>query len=191
MPKSKIIFIVLAVILLAILIIHISEYTFLCDDAFISFRYAKNFASGDGLVFNPGEKVEGYTNFLWVMILSLFSMIGIAPEQMAPILSIAFSIGLLAIFIHFNRRWFSSGINDYFIYIAPLFLVLNRTYAVWTTGGLETALFSILVFAAIASLVESSKDSRNLHRSAVLFSLAALTRPEGIPLFGSFLDTTF
>jgi hypothetical protein len=186
MPKSKAIIIVLSVILLAILIIHISKYIFLCDDAFISFRYAKNFASGIGLVFNPGEKVEGYTNFLWVIILSLFSMLGIAPEQMAPVLSIAFSFGLLAIFIFFSRRWFSTGTDDYFIYIAPLFLVLNRTYAVWTTGGLETAFFSILVFGGIALLNESSNNSRNLRHSALLFSLAALTRPEGILLFGSF-----
>ena len=41
------------------------------DDAYISFRYAENFLNGDGLVFNIGERVEGYTNFLWVMILAL------------------------------------------------------------------------------------------------------------------------
>ena len=39
------------------------------DDAFISFRYAKNLANGSGLVFNSGERVEGYTNFLWTLIL--------------------------------------------------------------------------------------------------------------------------
>jgi len=37
----------------------------LCDDAYISFRYVRNFVEGRGLVFNPGERVEGYTNFLW------------------------------------------------------------------------------------------------------------------------------
>ena len=40
---------------------------FLCDDAFISFRYVRNFLEGNGLVFNPGEYVEGYTNFLWIL----------------------------------------------------------------------------------------------------------------------------
>src|SRR5262249_1925389 len=29
----------------------------LCDDAYISFQYAKNLASGLGLVFNAGERV--------------------------------------------------------------------------------------------------------------------------------------
>lgn len=37
---------------------------FLTDDAFISFRYARNLLEGHGLVFNPGEYVEGYSNFL-------------------------------------------------------------------------------------------------------------------------------
>jgi hypothetical protein len=41
------------------------------DDAFISLRYAKHFAEGHGLVYNPGERVEGYTNFLWTVWLSV------------------------------------------------------------------------------------------------------------------------
>ena len=38
---------------------------FLTDDAFISFRYVRNLLEGHGLVFNPGERGEGYSNFLW------------------------------------------------------------------------------------------------------------------------------
>jgi hypothetical protein len=41
------------------------------DDAYISLRYVDNFLAGKGLVFNEGEYVEGYTNFLWVMLLSV------------------------------------------------------------------------------------------------------------------------
>src|SRR5512135_2318497 len=37
------------------------------DDSLISMNYARRLASGDGLVFNPGEHVEGYTNFLWTV----------------------------------------------------------------------------------------------------------------------------
>ena len=56
---------------LSILAIQIWRYWFICDDAFISFRYARNLATGHGLVFNPGfERVEGYTNFLWVLMLA-------------------------------------------------------------------------------------------------------------------------
>ena len=44
---------------------------FVVDDAFISFRYAEHLAMGHGLVWNPGEHVEGYTNFLWTLLMTL------------------------------------------------------------------------------------------------------------------------
>jgi hypothetical protein len=41
--------------------------SWMCDDAFITFRYADNLVRGHGLVFNAGERVEGYTNFSWTL----------------------------------------------------------------------------------------------------------------------------
>ena len=49
---------------------------FIQDDAFISFRYAENFARGAGLVWNAGERVEGYTNFLWTMLMGVVIIVG-------------------------------------------------------------------------------------------------------------------
>ncbi|MCX7878834.1 MAG: hypothetical protein N2510_09400, partial [Ignavibacteria bacterium] len=45
------------------------------DDAYISYRYGRNLMEGNGLVYNPGEKVEGYTNFLWTIITAPFTKI--------------------------------------------------------------------------------------------------------------------
>ena len=62
----------------------------LCNDAFISFRYARNLLEGHGLVFNPGEYVEGYSNFLWVLELAaLWGVFGWRPEHTAMWLSVA------------------------------------------------------------------------------------------------------
>ncbi|MBI3258860.1 MAG: hypothetical protein HYZ54_05230 [Ignavibacteriae bacterium] len=50
----------------------------LLDDAMISMRYAKNFALGHGLVWNPGETpIEGYTNPLWTILMSFFHLFGL------------------------------------------------------------------------------------------------------------------
>ena len=50
---------------------------FIQDDAFISLRYAFNLLHGDGLVWNPGQPpVEGYTNFLWTLLLTIPLSIG-------------------------------------------------------------------------------------------------------------------
>ena len=49
-----------------------------------------NLIEGHGLVFNPGERVEGYTNFLWVLELAaLWGALGLRPEHAAPWLSVA------------------------------------------------------------------------------------------------------
>ncbi len=46
------------------------RYFCLFDDAMISMRYAWNLSHGSGLVWNPGEYVEGYTNPLWTLVMS-------------------------------------------------------------------------------------------------------------------------
>ena len=50
-----------------------------CDDSFISFRYALNLIEGSGLVYNPGERVEGYSNLLWTLLVALWMRLGADP----------------------------------------------------------------------------------------------------------------
>src|ERR1700738_1680717 len=67
-----------AALVVAALFLWLTEQCrpFTIDDAFISFRYAENLARGAGLVYNPGERVEGYTNFLWVLIIAAVYRLG-------------------------------------------------------------------------------------------------------------------
>ena len=65
----KYILLALSVILFFIFVAWFWSYSI--DDAFVTFRYAENFVNGHGFVFNPGDApVEGYSNFLWLLILS-------------------------------------------------------------------------------------------------------------------------
>ena len=41
------------------------------DDAFISLRYADRLVAGEGLTWTDGERVEGYSNLLWVLATAL------------------------------------------------------------------------------------------------------------------------
>lgn len=71
-------------------------WKFTVDDAFISFRYAKHLAEGYGLVWNIGEySVEGYTNFLWVVIMAFIHLIKLDPALSAKIIGIFSLIGIL------------------------------------------------------------------------------------------------
>ncbi len=67
----------------------------LSDDAYITLRYAENFARGHGLVFNPGERAFGCTEPLLALVLGIARWISGVP---LPILATTFhALGLLAL----------------------------------------------------------------------------------------------
>ena len=173
---------------LALLLGHAWVYVWLADDAFISFRYAQNLAVGQGLVFNPGERVEGYTNFLWVVLLAATSLLGVAPELAAAPLSLLATVGLWALV----AWWAASSVRpqDSILWIlAPcLLLAATRSVAVWSTGGLETRFFELLILAGLVLLASRLTDPdprRSLVLPALAFALATLTRPDGVLIAGA------
>ncbi len=177
------------------LVAHALFYRFLCDDAFISFRYARNLAEGHGLVFNPGfERVEGYTNFLWVVVLALFDFCGAKPEHVAPVLSILLTVAMWGLVARAAWRWIPDGPWRFAVLLPTAWLAVTRSVAVWSTSGLETRLFEVLVVAGVFRLIDdvaASVDSerRRLPFAAVYLALAALTRPDGMLIGGAAMAT--
>src|SRR5262249_13137238 len=58
------------------------RYFSLFDDAMVSMRYARNFAAGNGIVWNPGgDRVEGYTNPLWMAYMALVHLLPLAQSK--------------------------------------------------------------------------------------------------------------
>ena len=164
--------------LLALAAWHSQSRWFLIDDAFISFRYARNLAEGAGLVFNAGERVEGYTSFLWTCLSAGAIRAGLAPETVIPAMGIAASLLLLAALYCWSREL---GLPPAWALVAPAMLAVNRSYAGWATGGLETRFFSLLIVTLAWRLdVERRRDAATPRPfSAILAGLACLTRPEG------------
>ena len=153
------------------------------DDAFISFRYAENLADGLGPVWNPGERVEGYTNFAWVLLLAAGMKLGLAPERFANVLGVTSGALLLVALFRFAARGRSAA--SPFPLLLVLVLAASRSYAAWCTGGLETMLFTLLVFLGFARLLAPwGRERRDALACALSFAGAALTRPEGA-LFGA------
>src|SRR4051794_29382644 len=77
------------------LVAHSLYFNFVCDDAFISFVYSRNLAEHGQLVFNLGDPVEGYTNFLWTLLLGLLMKVGLAPELTSRVLGTGFGVATL------------------------------------------------------------------------------------------------
>jgi hypothetical protein len=167
---------------------NVSRSYFLGDDAFISFRYADNLVRGDGLVWNVGERVEGYTNFLWVLLMAASLAVGVPPELSSNVLGIASGAAFLI-----ALGWFAARRNGLDAGVALLLVLLagSRSFGAWCTGGLETMFFTLLVFLAFGRfVVERETSSERPWLSALLFGLASLTRPEGL-LFSAVAGAAF
>ncbi len=157
---------------------------FLTDDAFISFRYVRNLLEGHGLVFNPGEYVEGYTNFLWILeLVALWGLFGLRPEQAAPWLSVAYTVGTLAALWWWIARSPSRHDRSFVAWMALGLLCSSATFAVWTSGGgLETRQFTCFIVVAVVCLAVHGSNRWGLLAASLSLAAAALTRPEGLLL---------
>ena len=166
---------------------------FLCDDAFISFRYVRNLLEGHGLVFNPGEHVEGYSSFLWILELAaIWGVFGVPPEQAAPWLSVACTAGVIAALLWWVARLPALHSRGLVAYMALGLLCSSATFAVWTSaGGLETRQFTFFIVLAVVCLGLYRNSRRGLLAASLSLAAAALTRPEGVMLaaccFGWFI----
>jgi hypothetical protein len=85
-------------------VFHIAIVDYSADDGFISFRYADHLARGQGLVYNIGERVEGYTNFLWVALLAAarFAMPAVDLPQAARIAGTAATLLVIVLAFGFS-----------------------------------------------------------------------------------------
>jgi hypothetical protein len=150
----------------------------LIDDAFISYRYAEHLVQGHGLCFNVGERVEGYTNFLFVVLIAGALRLGLSAPPASQLLGAAG--GLLAIV-----ALYSLGRPRHSAWLAPLFLAINPAFAMWCVHGLETGLFAGLVtLGLLLALGEIEREKPPIGSSLALV-LGALTRPEGVLVFAA------
>lgn len=168
-------------------VVHARAWEFLCDDAFISFRYARNLAELGALDFNPGERVEGYTNFLWVVVLAALHAVGVPPPRAAPVLTGLGALAGLAAAVLVSRalRRRLDPTADPRLRALDLvpaaILVCLPEHMVWSHGGLETSWAAALVLAAIAAW---TSDRPRL--AAGLAAATALLRLDGLVPIATF-----
>jgi arabinofuranosyltransferase len=156
--------------------------SFFEDDAFISLRYATRLLQGKGLTWSDGDRVEGYTNFLWVLLIALGSGIArVDPIAVARALGVASAVAATAgVFgSQFPRRPRELAI----LFACALAAALSTPVAVWTMGGLEEPLVAAFVVWGIVltyPAVESeTTDFRSFAPGGLCFALASITRADG------------
>ncbi len=196
------------VLLCIVFIIICTNNKFIQDDAFISFRYVQNFVDGNGLVFNIGERVEGYTNLLWVLILSVFVKMDFDIGNTAQMMSLAFGVlvlvmtyllsGLVTVKGDIDQKSFKknkSGAEDasteFFDLIPPALLVFTGSFVFWAISGMETTMFISFCLLGIYFYIKNKDSSSPDYKFSIFLLLATLTRPEGLYFFGLILIHRF
>jgi arabinofuranosyltransferase len=154
------------------------------DDIFIGLRYVENFLDGHGWVYNTGEHVEGYTDFLWLVIIAFFQNLRFDP------ITTSINLGILSyVFIVLTAAAIDCEINKYssrkfYLPVVLILLTLNYDFSIWATGGLETS-FITLLYCLIFYLAFYStlKTSFRLLLIGIIGSLSTLTRPDSLLIF--------
>ncbi len=133
------------------------RYFGLFDDAMISMRYAWNLSHGHGLVWNPGERIEGFTNLLWTLVMSVFTglmdkVTAVLAVQLLGML-IVLACGLLA--WKLARAVTADLPHCDGLIIGAAVAILTLLYyplSYWTLTGMETGLLTLLLISALLAL---------------------------------------
>lgn len=172
-------FVATAVAIGVALTAHIASFESLRDDAFISFRYVANWLDGNGLVFNPGERVEGYSNFMFVVLLA-----GVIAVSGVDVVDAAVAIGYLSSgltlwgAISYVR---ALGCDARFGLLAGMLIAGSGAFCANAASGLETSMFT----ASVVWTMRASLASLGL--GGCLAGLATMVRPDGVILFAALL----
>lgn len=141
------------------------------DDSYIFLRYAKNILAGEGAVFNPGDRVEGYTSPLWLAFLTSFVQTLPSPPQWAVLASA--SMGALLLLLVVFRI---DNVRESSIPIGGLYLATNPPFVYWSWTGMDTALFTLLFITTFLSFERDLNQCKHFYRTGAWLALTTLAR---------------
>jgi arabinofuranosyltransferase len=174
-----------AVGLLGARVLRLYRPYLLVDDAFISFRYASHLAHGEGLVYNVGERVEGYSNFLWTVLIAGGLRLGGNAIGVAIGIDAVAQLGTILLLALWGRAVFAGQSSDgpepavswgLLAMVPPLLFAADGAQARYVLSGMETPLFVMLVLAGVVLLLVAERPVL----AGIAMALAAATRFEGV-----------
>lgn len=163
------------------------RYFSLFDDAMVSMRYAWNFAHGNGLVWNIGEHVEGYTNLLQTLVMSFFALVLDKATAVVAVQILGVGVMIvtawLAVLVsrHIQLGRFDTQ-RTTFELITFMGVLWYYPLVYWSVMGMETGLLTGLVLLATLFVFRFSisRDPHHLMWAALVLGLAFLTRPDSV-----------
>jgi len=160
------------------------RYYNLLDDAMISMRYASNLADGYGPYYNiQNERVEGYTNPLWVGLMSVVHFIH-NDKTTAPLIVQLIGLILLIVNLLYVSKLASllSSCKKEVIILSVILTAFFHPVNVWSLGGMEVSAIICIITASVYYLYKSSKEQKLYYQIIWLPALATMFRPDSIIL---------
>jgi hypothetical protein len=156
---------------------------FWSDDAFITYRYARNIAAGAGAVFNPGQRVEGFSNPVFTLLLA--AVYRLVPDvTMFPVVArgigLASAVGALIALAACPGVELRRGIA-----LGLLLTAASTSFALWSVGGLETSQYCFLITLGFALTLRRPRGAGSGAFLGLVLALITLSRPEGILAAGA------
>jgi arabinofuranosyltransferase len=166
-------------------VINGERYFSLFDDAMIAMRYAKNLAHGYGLVWNPGgERVEGYTDPLWVLYMALVHLLPISQAKTSLLIQISSAIFLTANL--FVVRKIALRVSDGSEPVALGAVVLTAAYLPinnWSLQGMEVSVLVLIMSICLLQTLKSLEDKTFRLSLYILLGVSTLVRPDMVAPF--------
>lgn len=168
----------LALLVVVAAVMQLVLYDWYIEDAAISFAYSRNLAWGEGLVAVAGaERVEGYSNPLWVFLLAPWYWFGVTAFVSSKVFAVLLSAGSVVLVWDITRQA-RGGREDAVALVAAALLAFNAQFAIWNASGLESPLVSFLMALGVWTTLREARTGSWPFSAMVWFALA-ITRPEG------------
>lgn len=156
-----------------------TRYFWLDDDLMISLTYARNLVDGLGLVWHADAQVEGYSNLLWVLVMSIIHLLPL-PQAVMPVAVKVVSWGLGVWVLLLSERLLRlflprPGLTLPFLLIA---LTLTVDFFYWTANGFETTLLVFLFLMVVIRLLQEDGSPRP--GTYLLLGLIPLVRSDAL-----------
>jgi arabinofuranosyltransferase len=166
----------LAVTFIVFALLTFAFFRWVVDDLYIYFRYVSNFLNGKGIVYNAGEYVEGFSSFLWFMVLSGLGLLRLNPETTSKSASLFFAFSSLYLLYGISKKMIPGVWN----LLPVMFTALSLPFVLWSVSGFEVSLYSFLLLLGFHTVIRMSR--RKMIPAVFVFFLVSIARPEGFLL---------
>ena len=166
---------ILQIILIGLFAIILIRTAWVCDDAYMTFRTIDNFINGYGLRWNIAERVQAYTNPLWMFLLSGFYVV--THEIYFTSIAVSIVLSVMSIYL----LVFKIAKTHFSALLTLIILIFSNAFIDYSTSGLENPLTYLLIALFFRIYLKTDVDTKKtLFLLALLASLATFNRMDNI-----------